>query len=81
MDLRKGVSENRYALFVVIKSIVGRYFNVYYIVHPHIKNNSISKEAIQSSIALTNTNCCCKTAIPVVGISGLFFFSEIFSFR
>ena len=37
MDLRKGVSENRYALFVVIKSIVGRYFNVYYIVHPHIK--------------------------------------------
>lgn len=39
------------------------------------------REVIQASIAWANIYCCCKTAIPVSGISGAFSFSRIFSSR
>lgn len=46
-----------------------------------LKGYELGIEVIHVSIAWTNIYCCCKTAIPVSGISGAFSFSRIFSSR
>ena len=45
----------------------------------HVNISLPFSEAIQVSIDCANAYCCCKTAIPVSGISGAVSFSRMFS--